>query len=366
MPVIDADAHVEESPATFADPYWEPAFAERRPQVIQARESAYWLIDGRTWPRRTGRGAHHFSTPPAVGQEKTRWTATKPDTLESITLSDVDARVRYNQSQGIDLQVIFPTLFLAWPLTDDMALHNALCRSYNSWISEVCGHALKWVAVVNLGDVPCAVKELRRARDLGAIGVITLGLVGDDKLDNPRFDPFYAEVQDLDLALGVHVGWPSPALANLYDTVYDSLVLPFTVSLFTGFLDIVGGGVLDRFPNLRACFFEAGCHWVPFLLERMDHYYEMAVERGRWEYHARKRPSDYVSSGNVYFGFEVEDHLLPQVLEMVGPKQFIYASDIPHGDRLFDSVAYLRNRSDVSDSDRQLLLYDNAARFYKL
>src|SRR5215210_7157021 len=28
MPVIDADAHVEESPATFSDPYWEAAFAE--------------------------------------------------------------------------------------------------------------------------------------------------------------------------------------------------------------------------------------------------------------------------------------------------------------------------------------------------
>ncbi|HYU20295.1 MAG TPA: amidohydrolase family protein [Chloroflexota bacterium] len=369
MRVIDADAHVEESPATFADPYWDPVFADRRPQVIQARESAYWLIDGRTWPRRTGRGAHHFATPAAVGQQKTRWTASKPDPLESIVLSDVNARIRYNVSEGIDLQVIFPTLFLGYPLAEDMALQNALCRCYNSWTADVCGQrpeALKWVAVVNLGDVPAAVDELLRARELGAIGVLTLGTVGEEKLDNPRFDAFYAQVQDLDLALAVHVGWPSASLGSLYDTVYDSLVLPFTVSMFTGFLDIVAGGVLDRFPRLRACFFEAGCHWIPFLLERMDHYYEMAVERGRWEYHAKRKPSEYVQGGNVYFGFEVEDHLLPQVLEMVGSKQFIYASDIPHGDRLFGSVAYLRDRSDVSDSDKELLLGGNAARYYKL
>jgi predicted TIM-barrel fold metal-dependent hydrolase len=369
MAVIDADAHVEESPATFADPYWDPAFAERRPQVIQARESAYWLIDGRLWPRRQGRGAHHFATPAAVGSAKTPWTATKPDPLESITLSDVDARIQYNRSQGIDLQVIYPTLFLAWPLTDDMALQNALVHCYNSWIAAVCAprsEQLKWVAVVNLGDVAEAVREVRRARQRGAVGVMTLGLVGDEKLDSVRFDPFYAELEELDLPLAVHVGWPSPTLASVYDTVYDSLVLPFTVSLFTGFLDLVGGGVLDRFPQLRVCFFEAGCQWVPFLLDRMDHYYEVGVERGRWAYQAKERPSEYIRRGNVYFGFEVEDRLLPEVLSWIGADKFLYASDIPHGDRMFDSVRYLQGRTDISEADKQLLLYENARRFYGL
>lgn len=370
MPVIDADAHVEESPATFADPYWDPRLADRRPQAIKAREGAYWLIDGRVFPRRMGKGAHHFSTPAAVDQQVTPWTASKPDPLESITLADVGARVRYNSTQLIDLQVVFPTLFLAYPLTDDPVLQNALCRSYNSWIADRCAtrpDALKWVAVVNLGDVPSAIQEVRRARkELGAVGVLTLGTVGDDKLDDPRFYPFYAELCDLDLPLAVHVGWPSSSLAYIYDTVYDSLVLPFTMSMLTGFLDIVAGGVLDQFPHLRVCFFEAGCQWIPFLLDRMDHYYEMAVERGRWPYHARLRPSEYIQQGNVYFGFEVEDRLLPQVLQMVGPTQFIYASDIPHGDRMFDSVAYLNRRADITDADRQLLLYSNAARFYGL
>lgn len=369
MPVIDADAHVEESAETFADPYWEPSLADRRPQVIQARESAYWLIEGRTWPRRRGRGAHHFSTPPAVGERKTTWTATKPDPLESITLQDVEARIRYNRTQDIDIQVIFPTLFLAYPLSEDPAIQNAMVRCYNSWIAQVCGRrpdVLKWVAVTNLGDVPAAVEELRRAKELGAIGAMTLGTVGEDKLDDPRLDPFYATLCELDLPLGVHVGWPSASLANLYDTVYDSLVLPFTVSMFTGFLDVVGGGVLDRFPPLRVCFFEAGCQWIPFLVDRMDHYYEMAVDRGRWQYHARRRPSEYLGDGNVYFGFEVEDHLLPQVLQMVGATQFLYASDIPHGDRMFDSVAYLRRRADVSEADKEKLLYENARRFYRL
>ena len=36
MMVIDADAHVEESPATFSDKYLDPAFRDRKPQVVRS------------------------------------------------------------------------------------------------------------------------------------------------------------------------------------------------------------------------------------------------------------------------------------------------------------------------------------------
>jgi predicted TIM-barrel fold metal-dependent hydrolase len=168
------------------------------------------------------------------------------------------------------------------------------------------------------------------------------------------------------MALAVHVGWPSQTLASLYDNVYDSLVLPFTVSLFTGFLHITAGGVLDRFPSLRVCFFEAGCQWIPFMVERMEHYYEVGVERGRWPYRARKRPLDYLRGGNVYFGFEVDEKLLPHCIGLFGDDRFVYASDIPHGDREWDSVRTFMGRSDIDDSAKQKLLVDNGKRFYGL
>jgi predicted TIM-barrel fold metal-dependent hydrolase len=368
MRVIDGDAHVEESEATFADPYWDPALADRRPQIIQARESAYWLIDGYVAPRRRGKGAQHAATPPAAGGVKTRWAVSKVDSLESMTLADVDARLLYNRSEGIDVQVIFPTLFQA-PLAEDPLMQNALCRSYNSWLADVCNQrpqALKWICLVNLEDVPGAIQELRRAKKLGAVGVYLLGMVGDEKLDHPRYAPFFAEATELDLPVNVHIGFPSPSLGRPYDTVYDAFMMPLTASMLTGFVDIVAGGVLDRFPTLRAAFWEAGCEWVPWLVGRMDHFYEVAVERGRWEYNAKRRPSDYLKDGGIYLGFEVEDRLLPQVVEQAGATQFLYASDIPHGDRMFGSVNYLRSREDLSPKAKELMLSDNAARFYKL
>lgn len=368
MQAFDADAHVEESPATFSDAFLDPEYRSRRPQVVVLEGGGpVWAIDQQIFPRRVGPGAHHFSTPAAVGEIPSTLTASKRDALESVTLADVEARVRQLDEEEIGEQVIYPTLFLAYPLTADQAYANALCRSYNRWIDQVCDRRadrLQWVCVVNLGDVEGAVAEARRARADGAVGCMVLGTVGDLTLDDAGFDPFYAALCDLDMGLAVHVGWSSPSLSRLYDNVYDALILPFTVTLFTGFLHIVAGGVLDRFPKLRVAFFEAGCQWVPFLVERMEHYYEMATARGRWPYRAKKRPIEYARGGNVYFGFEVDDKLLPHAISLVGEDPFIYASDIPHGDREWESVKTLMGRADLSDAAKRKLLVDNGKRFY--
>ena len=50
--------------------------------------------------------------------------------------------------EGLDLQVIYPTLFLA-RLSEDPAFAGALCTSYNRWLGDVLGgqERLKWVGV---------------------------------------------------------------------------------------------------------------------------------------------------------------------------------------------------------------------------
>src|SRR5215210_4864988 len=326
MFVLDADAHVEEWEATFADDYLEPAYRDRRPRVVALDQRAVWVIDDHIFPQRVGRGANTFATPPSIGQQLTALSASKPDTLPSMTLDDVDARVRQMAAERIDLQVIYPTLFLAYSLTDDAAFQNALCRAYNNWIGDVCSQRadrLKWVCVVNMEDVAGAVAELQRCRrERDPAGVVILGTAGDRKLDDSAVEPFWAEAADLDFPVAVHVGWSSPSLSHIFDNVYDAITLSFTFSLFTGFTDVVAGGVLDRHPNLRVAFLEAGCQWVPFLLDRMDHFHEVAVGRGRWSYAAREKPSDYIARGNVFLSAEVDDKLFPYCLERWGAERF--------------------------------------------
>jgi predicted TIM-barrel fold metal-dependent hydrolase len=281
------------------------------------------------------------------------------------------ARVRFNESEGIDLQVIYPTLFLAYPLATDPSLAAALCRSYNSWMHDACRGSdgrLKWVAVVSLDDVSSATEEMRRCRrELDAVGVVILGTVGERDLDHPSLAPFWATAAELDTPVSVHVGWPCPPITNLVNNIYDSVMVPFTFPTLMGFNAIVGGGILDQHPTLRVAFLELSCQWIPFWVDRMNHFYDFAVAKvPAAKPPARRRPIDYLRSGQLFVTCEVEDRLLPQVLEMMGEDHIFFASDIPHGDREPHAAAELKERQDISEVAKRKILYDNAARFYGL
>jgi len=369
--VIDADGHVEECEETFADAYLEQPYRARRPQVVGSENGrAFWLIEDQLFPRLTGRGCHILGTPTGYRAQRAEVSTWKPETFASIEMRDVEQRSGDIKKEGIDLQVIYPTLFIAPQLTVDPGLGQAMCRSYDNWISEACARrpdVFKWVAAVTLDDVPGAVAELKRAQGMGAIGVMVCGTYGERMLGDPDFLPFFAECSRLDMAIGVHVGWTCAGVNNLVTDLFNSAVTAFAFPVLASFVSLVGAGIFDRFPNLRVAFLEAGCEWVPYLNTRMNHFYDFAKERmARALPASRKRPEDYLRSGNVYVSCEVEDGLLPYVMDLMGEDHILFASDIPHSDRMVNSVAYLKGRNDLKEGAVRKILRDNPTRFYQL
>lgn len=374
MPVYDADAHVDEPTEVFDDRYLDPAFRSRRPEAVVYGGRPHWLIDYQVFPRFSGPGPHSMGTPTHVGQVRSVYAAVKPESIESQELTDPRARLRDMDEEGIDLQVLYPSLFLAYNLSPDPAYSAALCAAYNRWLAEKTSgfaHRLRWAAVVNLEDVRLAVQEVRRARELGAVGLMVPGTAGDRLLDHPSLLPFFEEAAAQQLPIAVHVAWSSPSLDRLAGELYTSTLIPFTFSMLCGFIAVLGSGLLDRFPSLRFAFLEGGCQWVHFLQDRMDHRFDFTHKmRDRGlpisVPAARERVRDYLRRGNVYFSFEVEDALLPQVIELVGPGQLLWASDMPHADRERYAARTLRERRDISQADVDRILYDNPKRFYGL
>jgi hypothetical protein len=100
MRYIDADGHVEECPTTFSDQYLEPAFRSQRPSVIGRDGLAYWIIDEQMFPRRVGRGCDNLGTPASYDGKPTRHTALKPDSIESMELTDISPRLRSMDACG--------------------------------------------------------------------------------------------------------------------------------------------------------------------------------------------------------------------------------------------------------------------------
>jgi predicted TIM-barrel fold metal-dependent hydrolase len=230
---------------------------------------------------------------------------------------------------------------------------------------------LKWAAVVNLDDIPGAVRGVREAKRLGAVAVMVLGTAGDLTLDHPNLFPFYEAVVEEGLALAVHVGWACPSLNNLYTHIYPSGVIAFHMPVLMGFTALITGGILDRFVNLRLVFLEAGCMWVPFMLDRLNHRYQnqgksLAKFLPQTTPLQKVPATEYVKRGNLYFSAELEDFILPQVMELVGEKQIVMGTDMPHGDRERFAARLLQERKDISATAKASVLEENPARLYGL
>jgi len=375
MRVIDADGHVEENPITFSDKYFDPAFRSHRPQVVPGSEEglAYWMIDEQLFPRRVGRGCNNLGTPVSYQGKPVRHALRKPDTVASMELTNLRERLQIMDEEGIALQVLYPTLFLAYPLSCNPAYVTAMCDAYNRWLGDTLSgqERLKWVGVVNLDDSAAAARQVKEAKKLGAVGMMILGTAGDRLLDDPSLLPFYEAVAESELPLAVHVGWACPSINNLYSHIYPSGVIAFSMPVLMGMVSMMSGGIFDRFPNLRVVYLEAGCLWVHFILERLHHRFQHSAKNlanivSRTAPIEKLAPMEYVKQGNLYFSAEVEDVLLPQVLELVGDGQILFGSDMPHGDRERFAGRMLQERTDINDAAKTKILESNPARFYRL
>jgi predicted TIM-barrel fold metal-dependent hydrolase len=363
--VIDADSHVEE-PAEMWN-YLDPQYWDRRPITVTGENrpdlfgmNAFWYVDGKTYPHPVGHGVTIYATPVTMERAKA-----KPFSMGSQTLSEPLARVKDLDAAGVGVQINFPTLFLE-PLTDDPAFEAALMRAYNSYMAAQCGQAadrLKWAAQLPLRDVQAAVAEVRRAKELGAVAAATTyGTLGDRPLEEPALDPIWTELEKQGLPLCIHCGWSNPGITNCFDTSYGAHVLGFTLPVLMGFYAFTGGGVLDRFPNLKLAFLEAGSEWLPYLVQRMDHYYGSEKRKGTRI--PQRRASEYLRDCQIYLTTEAEERGLPYVMEYIGEDRIMISADMPHGEARETTIEEIEQRTDLTDAQKRKLLHDNAAAFY--
>ncbi len=111
--------------------------------------------------------------------------------------------------------------------------------------------------------------------------------------------------------------------------------------------------------------------WVPFMLDRVNNRF-MNQGKSLVQFipetapHESLPPLEYIKQGNLYFSAEVEDFLLPQVMELVGQGQIVFGTDMPHGDRERFAGRLLQERKDISESAKQNILVKNPSRLYGL
>ncbi len=376
MLVIDADAHVMEPEEAFAERYFEPAYRDRRPRIVQKDAELYWMVDDQLFPRlRGGRSLHYMGVPPRYRGLSHPFTRVKWISDSARELTDPRDRLAVMDEHGIDVQVIHPSFFFVYPTSwggTDPKLGSAICSAYNAWIAERCaggGGRLAWSAQVCLDDVPGAVREVHRARAMGAACVFVNGTVGHRKLTAPEHGPFFEAVCEEDLALAVHIGWSFPALTDMMDSLYEARVVALIFPLLVGFVDVISADLLRRYDTLRVGFLETGCDWIPFVLDQMDNIYRVITGRLGWPARALDRlPTELIrDSDRLFLNTEAESRLLPFVIGEIGNK-FVLGSDMPHTETVDrrSKQTVLLERTDLTEADKRLILETNPLAFFRV
>jgi len=202
-----------------------------------------------------------------------------------------------------------------------------VARAYNRFVAErylkVDGR-IQAVALLPLIEPQAAAEELRHAvTELGLVG----GLLPAAGLRRPygdrAFDPLFEAAQSLDVPLAVHGAPRKDVGIDFIDDPDAAFVLAHPYSVMTQFTSMIFERVWDRFPRLKVAFLEAGCGWVPYLMERIDRRTEDRT--------GRRLATEQVRNSPIYFHAELEERdVLPLALSVVGEDRFVYASDFPH------------------------------------
>src|SRR5258706_97667 len=178
MAVIDSDAHVLETEHTWD--YMLESERALKPRIVPTPNDPTsggesWLVDGT-----------YIGKARNVGHDTSR---------AAREMEDITARLKHMDELNIDVQVLYPTIFLR-PFTRQPEVELAVARSYNRWLVDIWKKAperLRWVAVLPLLSMDKAIEEARYAKENGACGIFMRGLEGDKHISDPYFFSIYEE-----------------------------------------------------------------------------------------------------------------------------------------------------------------------------
>jgi predicted TIM-barrel fold metal-dependent hydrolase len=271
----------------------EPIDLFRRRLPKHLRDRAVWEEDFEIEPLVEG-GARVFRrlhTPGFEGWTISRYRQTGGRTPEGdpeMILEDMDL-------DGVDAQVLHPNLSLFGLYSDDHELSMAHARVYNDYVSERFTpyfSRLAPTAPIPLTDVGDAVAEIERVAAAGFRAVL-LPATPPKPYYSRDFDPVWAAAQangvqpffhtqtggvkvDDPASTTLTVVMESAAQVNLPMTERSASKRMVTQAVYGPIVpqqlicQLIGGGVAERYPDLRFSLIEFNAHWLASLVGAMD------------------------------------------------------------------------------------------------
>jgi len=272
-------------------------------------------------------------------------------------------RIRELDKRGIDIQVLDINTFW-WYNAVDRDLAAKIVDVHDRGLSAWCNtHHDRFAALTSptLQFPDLAAQQLEHAvKNLGMVGAAIAGHVQGEALSDPKFDPFWAKAQELDVMVFMH---PNNAENVAKDGLKGRGDLgniignPLETTLFLSHM--IYDGTLDRFPNLKICAAHAG-GYMPSYLGRTEVACDVRQNAGCLN---KKKPSEYLKQqvyvDSMVFSAEGIRHLVAEV----GASQVVYGTDIP---LVWPDTIDAVLGAQITDAEKEAILGGNLTKLLRI
>jgi predicted TIM-barrel fold metal-dependent hydrolase len=284
---------------------------------------------------------------------------------------DREARLALMDTQGIEGTFMFPTLGVGMEesLKHDPEAAVGAFRAFNRWLQEDWGFDYEQrifaAPYISLFDVAAAVEELEFALEKGARVVVMRAAPvdlpsGGLNPADPRFDPFWARVDEAGITVAYHSGdsgylrfheaWGAGAEFRSFD--FDPLRLCMSAQPVHDLLAaLICGGLFDRHRKLRVATIESGSTWVPGLLSKLAKAY------GQMPFAFQQDPVEAFRR-HVWVSPYYEDPLV-KLRDTIGADHMLFGSDFPHGEGLAEPIEFVNDLEGFTKDEMRLVMREN-------
>jgi len=383
---FDADNHYYEALDAFTR-HLDPKLARRCVEWAEIDGRKYHVVGGRVSHAVKNATFDPIAKPGALHD----YFRGNPDGVSPIELlrdrepipaeyRDRDARLAALDRFGLEAIWLFPTLGV---LYEELLKHDteAVCatfQAFNRWLEEDWGFAYRGrifaAPYLSLADVDWACRELEWALERDARVVVirpsaVFTATGPASPADPRFDPFWARVNEAGITVVIHAGdsgYSSQGYArDGFGATFEGSGWKPSIKAFhieRAALDFLAtvtfDKLFDRFPRVRIASVENGSEFLPDLFRKLR-----STHR-RMPGYFREDPIDTFKR-HVWINPFWEDDVF-EVVEHVGSERVIFGSDWPHIEGTPRPLDYVAEVASFDGDTQRRILRDNARELNEL
>ncbi len=375
--LISTDDHLQEAPDAYTS-RMSRRFADLAPQVRSNGDGTdSWYIYGQ---RRAGAGGvctvHGVmpdrTKPPLRWEDVPRMAYVPSERVKAMDEDGVDVQTFFGNTPGTSGNVFSdPKFDEQWRLEAIRAYNDLQIDEY----ADPYPGRFVPLAVVPLWDVNKAVAEVRRMHQRGAKGICFAfpQQFGYHHINEAYWGPLWAEAQEADLSINLHVGSGGSQGVGLVGTgawaghkdmfqLAESSTKSFSANTQV-MTTLLFSGIMVRYPRIKFVSAESGVGWVPYLLEMADHQWE---RQKLFNEGMKDKPSELFRA-HCYVNFWYE-HIGEHYRDNVGVDNMMWLADFAHPTCTYPtSREYVANATrDLTPAEKRKVLVDNAVKLYHL